>query len=110
MKKPKVKVTQLDKYDINQKIIKSLADLESRTILFSIKNKAKFAEEISLENKIPISTVYKKLEKLEELSLLKIERIELSEYGRRVKYYKSRISEVEISIKKLEPKLKLYRN
>ena len=108
MKKPKV--TQLDKYDINPKIIKSLADLESRTILFSIKHKAKFAEEISSENQIPISTVYKKLEKLEELSLLKIDKIELSEYGRRVKYYKSRISEVEISIKKFEPKLKLYRN
>lgn len=106
----KLTATQLDKYDINQKIIKVLADLESRTILFSIKQNAKLAEEISRENKIPMSTVYKKLEKLENLALVKVDRIELSEYGHRIKYYKSRISEVEISIKKLEPKLTLYKN
>jgi len=38
---------QLDKYDINQKIIKVLADLESRTILFSIKQNARLTEDIS---------------------------------------------------------------
>jgi predicted transcriptional regulator len=106
----KLTATQLDKYDINQKIIKALADLESRTILFSIKQKAKLAEEISRENKIPMGTVYKKLERMENLALVKIDRIELSEYGRRVKYYKSRIRKVETSIKKLEPKLTLHKN
>ena len=101
---------QLDKYDINQKIIKALADLESRTILFSIKQKARLTEDISRKTNIPLSTVYKKLEKLQELSLVKIEEIELSNHGRRMKYYKSRISEVEISIRKLEPILILHKN
>ena len=100
---------QLDKYDINQKIIKAFADLESRTILFSIK-KARLTEDISRKTNIPLSTVYKKLEKLQELTLVKIERIELSDHGRRMKYYKSRISEVEISIRKLEPILILHKN
>ena len=108
MKKPTA--LQVDKYDINQKIIKTLADLESRTILFSIKKTPKLAEEISHDKKIPISTVYKKLEKLMELALVKIERIELSEHGHRVKYYKSRISEAEISFRNFEPKLKLHKN
>jgi predicted transcriptional regulator len=101
---------QLDKYDINQKIIKVLADLESRTILFSITQKARLTEDISRKTNIPLSTVYKKLEKLQELTLVKIERIELSDHGRRMKYYKSRISEVEISIRKLEPILILHKN
>ena len=101
---------QLGKYDINQKIIKTLADLESRTILFSIKQNAQLTEDISRKTNIPLSTVYKKLEKLQELSLVKIERIKLSEHGRRMKYYKSRISEVEISIRKLEPILILHKN
>ena len=101
---------QLDKYDINQKIIKVLADLESRTILFSITQKALLTEDISRKTNIPLSTVYKKLEKLQELTLVKIERIELSDHGRRMKYYKSRISEVEISIRKLEPILILHKN
>ena len=101
---------QLDKYDINQKIIKALTDLESRTILFSIKQNARLTEDISRKTNIPLSTVYKKLEKLQELSLVKIERIKLSDHGRRMKYYKSRISEVEISIRKLEPILILHKN
>ena len=101
---------QLDKYDINQKIIKALTDLESRTILFSIKQNARLAQDISRKTNIPLSTVYKKLEKLQELSLVKIERIKLSDHGRRMKYYKSRISEVEISIRKLEPILILHKN
>ena len=57
-----------------------------------------------------MGTVYKKLERMENLALVKIDRIELSEYGRRVKYYKSRIRKVETSIKKLEPKLTLHKN
>ena len=108
MKKPTA--VQLDKYDINQKIIKTLSDLESRTILFSIKQKARLVEDISRKNKIPLSTVYKKLERLQDLTLIKIERIELSDNGNRKKYYKSRISEVEINIRKLEPMLILHKN
>lgn len=101
---------QLDKYDVNQKIIKVLVDLESRTILFSIKQKALLTEDISRKTNIPLSTVYKKLEKLQELTLVKIEKFELSDYGHRMKYYKSRISEVEISIRKLESILILHKN
>ena len=101
---------QLDKYDINQKIIKALADLESRTILFSIKQKARLTEDISRKTNIPLSTVYKKLEKLQDLSLVEIERIELSDHGGRINYYKSKISEAEINIRKLEPVLTLHKN
>jgi len=55
MKKPTP--GQLDGYDIDQKIIKTLGDLEYRTILFVLKNKAKRAEDIARETKIPTSTV-----------------------------------------------------
>ena len=108
MKKPTV--IQIDKYDINQKIIKILADLEARTVLFSIKRKARHAEDISRKNKIPLSTVYKKLRELQELALIKIEKRGFSEHGRVTKYYKSRIREAQISIRELESKLTLYRN
>jgi hypothetical protein len=50
----KLTATQLDKYDINQKIINTLADLESRTILFSIKQKLKplLVEKYDIDQKI----------------------------------------------------------
>ena len=106
----KLNALQIEKYDINQKIIKILTDLESRTILFSIVSKAKSAEDISRENKIPMTTVYKKLNELAKFTLIKIERIGFANRGPTIKYYKSRVSQAQISFRRLEPKLILYKN
>lgn len=108
--KRRVSSIQLAKFDVNQKIIQELADFESRTILFSIKTKARLAEEISYECKIPVSSVYKKLRDLQNLALIFVERWELSERGRRMKFYKSRISQAEIRITKNTPELVLVPN
>ncbi len=101
---------QLKKYDITQKVIESLADAESRTILFSIIKKGKTAAEISEKCKIPLSSVYKKLLDLEVLTLLEVEKWLISDKGRKFKIFKSRISKAEISIKKSEPSLTLVPN
>ena len=101
---------QLKKYDITQKVIEALADAESRSILFSIIRKGKTATELSYELKIPLSSVYKKLSDLEELTLVKIDKWMISDKGRRYKVYKSRISKADISIRKPEPNLILAPN
>ena len=102
--------TQLKKYDIAQKIIESLADAESRAILFSTIKKGKTVTDISYTLKIPLSSVYKKLSELEELSLIQVEKWILSDKGRKFKVYKSRISKADITIKKSEPSLNLVPN
>ena len=104
----KIKISQLKKYDINQKIITALADSESRSILFSIIRKGKTATDLSESLKIPLSSVYKKLSDLEDLALILVEKYMISEKGRRFKIYRSRITKAEITIKKLEPILRLY--
>tara|TARA_Y100000310_G_scaffold170118_1_gene170280 strand:- start:209 stop:538 length:330 start_codon:yes stop_codon:yes gene_type:complete len=104
----KIKISQLKKYDINQKIITALADSESRSILFSIIRKGKTATDLSESLKIPLSSVYKKLSDLEDLALILVEKYMISEKGRRFKTYRSRITKAEIIIKKLEPTLRLY--
>ncbi len=104
----KIKISQLKKYDINQKIITALADSESRSILFSIIRKGKTATDLSESLKIPLSSVYKKLSDLEDLALILVEKYMISEKGRRFKIYRSRITKAEIIIKKLEPTLRLY--
>jgi len=101
---------QLKKYDITQKVIEALADAESRSILFSIIRKGKTATDLSYELKIPLSSVYKKLSDLEELTLVKIDKWLISDKGRRFKVYKSRISKADISIRKPEPTLILSPN
>ena len=106
----KLTLPQLKKYDISQKVIEALADSESRAILFSIVKKGNTAAELSDRLKIPLSSVYKKLSDLEELTLIEVEKWMLSDKGRKYKVYRSRIKQAEISIKKPEPVLILVSN
>jgi|TARA_B100001750_G_C15033531_1_gene363031 predicted transcriptional regulator len=108
--KHKITLPQLKKYDITQKVIEALADAESRAIIFSIIRRGKTATELSTTLKIPLSSVYKKLIDLENLTLIEIEKTELSDKGKRFKIYKSRINRAEITIKKPEPILTLSAN
>ena len=101
---------QLKKYDVTQKVIEALADSESRSILFSIIKKGMTASELSERLKIPLSSVYKKLADLEELTLIEVEKWMISEKGRKFKIYKSRISKADISIRKPDPVLNLVPN
>jgi len=77
--KHKITLPQLKKYDITQKVIMALADAESRVILFSIIRKGKTASDLSGSLKIPLSSVYKKLSDLENLTLVRVEKTILSE-------------------------------
>ena len=98
---------QLKKYDVTQKVIEALADSESRAILFSIIKKGMTASDLSEKLKIPLSSVYKKLTDLEELTLIEVEKWMISDKGRKFKIYKSRISKADISIRKPDPILNL---
>ena len=106
----KLTLPQLKKYDVTQKVIEMFADAESRAILFSIIIKGKTATELSEKHKIPLSSVYKKISDLEELTLIKVDSWRISDKGRKFKIYKSRISNAEISIKKPEATLVLTPN
>ena len=101
---------QLKKYDVTQKVIEMLADAESRAILFSMIKKGKTAAELSEKHKIPLSSVYKKISDLQELTLIQVDSWEISEKGRKFKVYKSRIKNAQINIKKPEPTLILIPN
>ncbi len=101
--------SQAKKYDINQKLIHELTHMESRLILFSIIKQTRTIADISNVTKIPLSTVYQKLKNLKELSLIYVEKNILKE-GHKVKYYKSRIKGIDISISKQELKIILIKN
>ena len=100
----------LKKYDVTQKVIEMLADAESRAILFSMIKKGKTATELSEKHKIPLSSVYKKISDLQELTLIQIDSWQISEKGRKYKVYKSRIKNAEINIKRPDPVLTLTPN
>ncbi len=96
-------LTHLKKYDTTQKVLEALADSESRAILFSIVKKSSTASDLSYNLSIPLSSVYKKLADLEQLTLIEAPTWSLSEKGRKFRMYRSRISKAAISIHKPEP-------
>lgn len=98
-----------EKYDITHKILNQLTDLESRYVLFSIIKKSKTAKEISKEQKIPLSSVYKKIQKLKVCALVS-EQKEFLDNRHIATYYQSLIKEVEISISKFEPTISFNKN
>lgn len=105
----KSKILLADKYDISQKILKELVNFESRYILFATIKHPKSSQEISHEQKIPLSSVYKRITSLKECSLIQ-EKIDLPENGHITKYYQSKIKDIEISITKFEPKIRFTKN
>ncbi|RDJ31249.1 MAG: ArsR family transcriptional regulator [Crenarchaeota archaeon] len=106
----KPNIIQLSEFDITQKIIESLSNVCTRAVLFSVKNQAKDATQIADELKISLSTVYKTVSHLEDLALIDVEKFVISNEGKKIKQYRSRIGKVEITINETEPTLSLYPN
>ena len=106
---PKPNVLQLSEYDITQKIMESLVNACHRSVLFSIVHAAKDAPQIASELNISLSAVYKTLGKLEELTLVEIERFNFSD-GKKIKLYKSRIGHAEITLENNDAILHLFPN
>ena len=103
-------IIELSEFDVTQKIIESLSNVCTRSVLFSIKNESKDVTQISTELEISLSTVYKTLSTLEDLALAEIEQYVISDEGKKIKLYRSRIGKVEITLENLKPVLSLYPN
>ena len=106
----KSNIIELSEFDVTQKIIESLSNVCTRSVLFSIKNESKDVTKIANELKISLSTVYKTLSTLEDLALAEVEQYVISDEGKKIKLYRSRIGKVEITLENLEPVLSLYPN
>ena len=101
---------ELDEYDIKQRIIEALTTTCSHAVLFSIVNIEKDAIEISNKLQISLSAVYKTLSNLEKLSLAEIQRFRITNDGKKIKMYRSRIKKANISINGNSSEVLLYPN
>jgi hypothetical protein len=87
-----------------------LSDVVSHKIILSTIEEAKTAQQIALENELPLSSTYKKIKRLHSMDILRVDRISLDETGKRVVYYKSRVKSLEFSLRKAGSLLQLERN
>jgi len=53
---------------------------------------------IRQENELPLSSIYKKVQKLANADLLSIEKINIDSNGRKILYYRSRVSSIELNL------------
>ena len=107
---PKPTLLELDEYDINQRVIEALTTTCSHAILFSIVNVEKDVVEIANELQISLSTTYKALTNLEKLSLVEIQRFKITDAGKKIKLYHSKIKKADISISENKSEVILYPN
>ena len=107
---PKPTLLELDEYDIKQRIIEALTTTCSHAVLFSIVNVEKDAIKIAGELQISLSAVYKTLSNLEKLSLVEIQRFKITNEGKKIKMYRSRIKKANISINENNSQVILYPN
>ena len=107
---PKPTLLELDEYDIKQRIIEALTTTCSHAVLFSIVDIEKDAVEISNKLQISLSAVYKTLSNLEKLSLVEIQRFKITNEGKKIKMYRSRIKKANISINENNSQVLLYPN
>ena len=107
---PKPTLLELDEYDINQRVIEALTTTCSHAILFSTVNVEKDAVGLANELQLSLSTVYKILTNLEKLSLIEIQRFKITDNGKKIKLYRSRIKKADISINENNSKVLLYPN
>ena len=107
---PKPTLLELDEYDINQRVIEALTTTCSHAILFSTVNVEKDAVGLANELQLSLSTVYKILTNLEKLSLVEIQRFKITNEGKKIKMYRSRIKKANISINENNSQVILYPN
>jgi len=107
---PKPTLLELDEYDIKQRIIEALTTTCSHAVLFSIVNVEKDAIKIAGELQISLSAVYKTLSNLEKLSLVEIQRFKITNEGKKIKMYRSRIKKANISVNENNSEVLLYPN
>jgi predicted methyltransferase len=80
-------------------LLQNIIDETALKIISSTIDTAKNVLQICYENRIPLSSIYKKVRRLEQEGLVSVERIEVSGKGRRVTFYRSNIKSLDFDLK-----------
>jgi predicted transcriptional regulator len=79
-------------------LLKELSDRITYRIIISTIESAKTTYQISEENKLPLSSTYKKIQKLYDTGLISVEKINIDSKGKKVLFYRSRIKSLEFNL------------
>lgn len=77
--------------------VKAISDELSKRILVSVVSQGKTAQEISVEQALPLSSCYRRIRELVEQGLLVVERIVVTAEGKRFALYRGSFRSVEMA-------------
>ena len=81
-------------------ILQDIIDESALRIISSIIDIEKNVFQICYENKLPLSSTYKKIRKLNNDGLVSVGKIDIDDKGRKVVFYKSKIKSLDFNLKK----------
>ena len=91
-------------------LLQNIIDETTLKIISSIIDAPKNVFQICYDNKIPLSSTYRKIRKLQQEGLISIEKIEIDSKGRRVALYRSKIKSLDFNLKKESILLQFEKN
>ncbi|MGD0176818.1 MAG: hypothetical protein ABSC50_08365 [Candidatus Bathyarchaeia archaeon] len=91
---------RVDDEDHKKAVIRTLLDDHSRLILLSSMLVPKSVVDITREHSIPMTSAYRKVKELKEFGLLKVDRIVLTEDGKKYELLRSTIRSASVQFNK----------
>jgi DNA-binding transcriptional ArsR family regulator len=84
--------------DRRERILDALGDPAARGILLMLNDSPRSAQDILAANRIPQSTLYRKIHELQELGLIGVQRTAITPEGKRVDLYRSLLEELKVDL------------
>jgi predicted transcriptional regulator len=76
-------------------LLRETAEMITYKIITSTMYSGKTVLQISAENELPLSSTYKKINKLRRAGILSIDKVSIEDNGKKVLYYRSKIKAIE---------------
>jgi predicted transcriptional regulator len=78
---------------------------ETYKIILSVIENSKTVYQMHKETSLPLSSIYKRINKLEDLGIISIEKIIINKKGRKLIYYKSKIKNLTFKLNEKDVRL-----
>jgi len=79
--------------------------IETYKIILSVIENSKTVYQMHKETSLPLSSIYKRINKLEDLGIISIEKIIINKKGRKLIYYKSKIKNLTFKLNEKDVRL-----
>ena len=85
--------------------LNNILENETYKIILSVMENSKTVYQMHKETSLPLSSIYKRINKLESLGILSIEKITINKKGRKLIYYKSKIKNLTFKLNEKDVRL-----